>query len=935
MHKLISPLVRAALALSLAPLIQLVTVLPVHAARPEETAGIPWTGAAGVRESNRDIMEREARGRQVGRLLRVKKHGHIEFALYVDPSELPAEETVKPGPQLTSAAQSVALNFLGATLADTLAYPPDSMGAVGPSQYIVAVNGRIRSFNKHTGAADGILNADTDTFFGSVMTPTAVNFTSDPRIRYDRLSQRWFVIMLDVPNGTGATPNRIMIAVSDGPVLTSGGSWTFYQFQHDLVTPTGDTGKFADYPTLGIDANALYIGVNVFGTRGQGSFDNTTAFVVRKSSLLGGGPLVVTAFRGLVPNGNAGGPYTPQGVDNFDPNATEGYLIGVNSRFYGKLSLRRISDPGGTPAISAVINFDIPLNGGTIKVPHLGNTGGTAGYLDGLDYRLMAAHIRNGRLWTSANIAVDNTGSPSGTDTRMGVRWWELDGITTGQTPAIVQSGTLFESSPGNTASSRHYWMGSIMISGQGHAAVGFSAAGESEYANAGTAGRLAGDAPGTLRPPVLYTASTSAYNPRDSNNNPINRWGDYSYTCVDPDDDMTMWTIQQYTSSPNYYGVRVAKLLAPGPAAPLSCSPGTLTNGVANVIVTLLGASDGDTGFFDPGAGFSNRLAAVVGGGGVTVNSITYNNPTNLTLNLSVGAGAAAGARVVTVTNPDGQGAASLGGILTIVNVGSSNLPPSLPGIADQTVIEETLLTFTNSASDPDGNSFTYSLLGAPNGAMIGASSGVFTWTPTEAQGPGSNVMSVVVADNGVPSLSATQTFTVFVLETNSAPTLAVIADRVVHAGTLIQFTNGASDADLPSNGLIFSLQAGAPGAAGVNPGSGVFTWQTADVDANTTNGITVLVTDDGLPNLNASRTFTATVLARPVIQAVEVSNSVVILTWSAIPGQGYRLQTNASLDAPTWGDVGADVIAPGPIGTASDVANSVMKLYRIRVMP
>jgi len=73
-------------------------------------------------------------------------------------------------------------------------------------------------------------------------------------------------------------------------------------------------------------------------------------------------------------------------------------------------------------------------------VPHLGNTGGTSGNLDGLDYRLLGAHLRNGRLWVSSNVATDNAGSTSGTDTRMGVRWYELQNIATGQTPGVVQN---------------------------------------------------------------------------------------------------------------------------------------------------------------------------------------------------------------------------------------------------------------------------------------------------------------------------------------------------------------------------------------------------------------------------------------------------------------------------------------------------------------
>jgi hypothetical protein len=55
-----------------------------------------------------------------------------------------------------------------------------------------------------------------------------------------------------------------------------------------------------------------------------------------------------------------------------------------------------------------------------------------------------------------------------------------------------------------------------------------------------------------------------------------------------------------------------------------------------------------------------------------------------------------------------------------------------------------------------------TYSLgPGAPIGASINPSTGQFNWTPTFAQ---TNTISVIIADNGSPSLSATQTFTVTV---------------------------------------------------------------------------------------------------------------------------------------------------------------------------
>src|SRR4029077_8779721 len=105
------------------------------------------------------------------------------------------------------AAQTVGTSFTGPTLADTSAFPPDSMGAVGPTQFLVMVNGRIRTYSKATGTADGVLHATPNAFFNSHR--NGAN-PSDPRVRYDRLSQRWFLTMVNV-----STPNRILIAVSD------------------------------------------------------------------------------------------------------------------------------------------------------------------------------------------------------------------------------------------------------------------------------------------------------------------------------------------------------------------------------------------------------------------------------------------------------------------------------------------------------------------------------------------------------------------------------------------------------------------------------------------------------------------------------------------------------------------------------------------------
>ncbi len=917
--------------------------LPLH--EGEEEVGVPWEGARGVPERIAEIKERQEAAQEERRHERKKEFlfhplkmrdlqalasnpNSPDVSSFPDPL---TNGTIEPVP---NTPQTAGASFLGATLADTAAFPPDTMGAVGPAQFIVAVNGRIRSFNKQTGVADGVLNADTDIFFQSVLTPPlSNNFTSDPRIRYDRVSGRWFVIMIDVPGKAGVLPNRIMIAVSSGSVITANTTWTFFQFQHDLVSSTGDSGKFADYPTLGIDANALYIGVNIFGTRGLGSFSDTTLFVVRKNSILGVGPIVVTAFRNLIQKvqGVETGPYTPQGVDNFDPAATEGYVIGVDAALYGRLMLRRISNPGGTPSISGNISITIPLNGPTITVPHLGNTGGPGGNLDGLDYRLMAAHIRNGHLWTCANMAVDNNGTRNSTATRMGVRWYELAGIGTGQSPSLVQSGTVFEPSPSNSTTNRYYWMGTVMVSGQGHAAMGFSVSGVSDRINAATAGRLKNDPLGTMRAPLLYTASSGAYNPPgDPGGGGGRRWGDYSYTCVDPDDDMTMWTIQEFCNANNSYGCQIVRLLAPPPAMPSNCWPASILAGMTTN-VTLAALSDGDTGFFDPGNGFSNRIAAAVNGGGVTVKSITYNNPTNLTLNVSVGFGATSGARTITVTNPDKQSATSATAILTILSAASTNVAPALLPIADKTIFETIPLTFTNTATDANGDTLTFSLdtNNLPAGAEINPATGVFTWTPTEAQGPSTNSITVRVTDDGLPPLSDTKTFTVVVLESNSPPILVPIGDRTMHAGTTLFITNSATDFDIPANTLTFSLDPGAPGTSSIDPVTGIFSWTPDNTYSFTTNPITVRVTDDASSPESDAQTFNVTVVMAPSIQNISVSNNIGTITWSAIAGQSYRLQYKLDLDDTNWNDILPDVIASSSTASKDDPLDSISRRY------
>ena len=86
--------------------------------------------------------------------------------------------------------------------------------------------------------------------------------------------------------------------------------------------------------------------------------------------------------------------------------------------------------------------------------------------------------------------------------------------------------------------------------------------------------------------------------------------------------------------------------------------------------------------------------------------------------------------------------------------------------------------LRFTVNSSDNDlpQQTLTFSLgAGAPSGASIDATTGVFTWRPSEFQGGATNRIAVTVRDSGTPSLSATQTFDVRVRDTQGDFILAI----------------------------------------------------------------------------------------------------------------------------------------------------------------
>jgi len=149
--------------------------------------------------------------------------------------------------------------------------------------------------------------------------------------------------------------------------------------------------------------------------------------------------------------------------------------------------------------------------------------------------------IRNGFLWTCQAIGLSGTngiyvGNETGTNVdRSGVQWLRLRVDAAGGTLNYNTHGRVYDRAVTN---GHYYYFPSLMVNCAGDIVMGFSGSSATNYISAYYSWRLAGGS--TLATPKLIRAGVTNYAIG-------NRWGDYSATTLDPADDWSFWTVQEY----------------------------------------------------------------------------------------------------------------------------------------------------------------------------------------------------------------------------------------------------------------------------------------------------------------------------------------------------------------------------------------------------
>jgi hypothetical protein len=170
-----------------------------------------------------------------------------------------------------------------------------------------------------------------------------------------------------------------------------------------------------------------------------------------------------------------------------------------------------------------------------------------------------------------------------------------------------------------------------------------------------------------------------------------------------------------------------------------------------------------------------------------------------------------------------------------------------------------------------------------------------------------------------------------------NTPPVLTPVADQTINAGQTLLVTNVATDTDSPPQTLTFSLLSG-PGA--LDASSGVYSWRAPVSQADTTNPVTVVVTDSGTPNLSATNNFNVIInplSSLPTVDSIGVSAGQVTLVLNGPPGPDYTVFSTTNLTDPvgSWQVLLTTNSPVTPVTLMLPFDTDPMRFYSIQIGP
>ncbi|MFN2510371.1 MAG: hypothetical protein ABR568_02875 [Pyrinomonadaceae bacterium] len=420
--------------------------------------------------------------------------------------------------------------------------PPDTVGEVGLTQYVQAINLLFRVFDKTSGGALTPPRRISTLFTALPATSRCrTRDDGDPIVLYDNLANRWFISQFVAG---GARPLSQCLAISQTSDAT--GAYFVYEF----VSPNN---KFGDYPKYGVWPDAYYSTVNQFNP----GFVGAGVYAYDRAKMLVGDPTASYIYFDLATIEPSAGGMLPSDADGTTPppaGAPNVFAYYIADEFGEPMDGLRLFDFSAnftTPAAStfterpesplAVAAFD-PISPSGLDDIEQPRPAPPNASLDAIGDRLMnRLQYRNFGSFEALTVNhTVNAGTrtpgffPTIAQFRAAPRYYQLARNTTTGAFTIQNQGTF-------APDTNERWMGSAALDGQGNLALGYSVSSLSVFPSIRYTGRLATD------PANVLQSEQSIIAGKGSQTNSNSRWGDYSAMTVDPVDDCTFYYTQEY----------------------------------------------------------------------------------------------------------------------------------------------------------------------------------------------------------------------------------------------------------------------------------------------------------------------------------------------------------------------------------------------------
>jgi hypothetical protein len=497
-----------------------------------------------------------------------------------------AEQRFPNGPQ---ANYSIGANFLGVgngfpnySVPDA---PPDTNMAVGDTQVVQWVNTSYTVCSKTAPYTCGPSVEGNMLWSGLSGNPLCkADNDGDIISQWDVNAHRWVLTQ-----NVFSSPYAVCVAIST--TNDANGTYFLYQFS---VPGNG----FPDYPKWGIWPTNYGEAMNNFGPGGSG-FKGPLVCVYNRTKLLAGDKTAeqvchqyTSSEDSLLPADQDSSTNPPTGQDQFfigslgdvDTSHLSLYSAHINNPSDWSQGATFTGD--GNSQLIPIASFTGACNGGFggACVPQKGITDKADSLGDRLMYRFAYSNDAAGVQHWLVNFDATASGGQNA------VRWME---ITAPQSVAVP--GSLSVAQQGTLAPDGNWrWMGSLARDKSGDILVGYSEScgdtcpgGTPMYPSIYVAGRVPGDAAGTLEPELQLVAGAG------SQPDTSNRWGDYSSMRIDQDGCTFWYTTEYYKTTSSFdWSTQVGSFTfsscgGGGGGAAISFSPTSLTFGKALVGVT------------------------------------------------------------------------------------------------------------------------------------------------------------------------------------------------------------------------------------------------------------------------------------------------------------------------------------------------------------